>query len=76
MFRGFWGLKMVPQVPTVIDGYKKIVEKLIHESDHFAPTPTVTDFCYKKFGNSLCCSVLEEFSIQLMDSRFMSAKIA
>ena len=23
---------MVPQVPTVIDGYKKIVEKLIHES--------------------------------------------
>ena len=22
-FRGFWGLKMVPQVPTVIDGYKK-----------------------------------------------------
>ena len=39
MFRGFWGLKMVPQVPTVIDGYKKIVEKLIHESDYFAPTP-------------------------------------
>ena len=22
-------------------GYKKIVEKLIHESDHFAPTPNV-----------------------------------
>ena len=41
MFRGFWGLKMVPQVPTVIDGYKKIVEKLIHESDHFAPTPII-----------------------------------
>ena len=41
MFRGFWGLKMAPQVPTVIDGYKKIVEKLIHESDHFAPTPTI-----------------------------------
>ena len=32
MFRWFWGLKMVPQVPTVIDGYKKIVEKFIHES--------------------------------------------
>ena len=42
MFRGFWGLKMVPKVPNVIDGYKKIVEKLIHESDHFAPTPTIS----------------------------------
>ena len=37
MFRGFWGLKMVPEVPTVIDGYKKIMEKLILERDCFAP---------------------------------------
>ena len=48
---------MVPQVHTVIDGYKKIVEKLIHESDHFAPTPNsvcrlVRENCRTDFQNS------------------------
>ena len=60
MFRGFWGLKMVPQVPTVIDGYKKIVEKLIHESDLFAPTPSANNT--KTVQRSIICTVLVLFA--------------
>ena len=56
MFRGLWGLKMVSEYPTVIDGYKKIVEKLIHESDHFAPTPIIIiSFpCIPEMHDSFC----------------------
>ena len=55
MFRGFWGLKMVPQVPTVIDGYKKLwrSRSMKVTNDHFAPTPTYKDndkHCYYKWS--------------------------
>ena len=39
MFRGFMGLKTVPEVIMTLDGYKKFVLKLFHESRHFRPTP-------------------------------------
>ena len=42
MFRGFGGLKMVPEVIIVIDDNKKLREKLIHESRYLCPTPSIT----------------------------------
>ncbi len=38
MFRGMWGLKMVPEVIIRIDGYKKAVLKLILESRYLSTT--------------------------------------
>ena len=39
--RWVWGLKMVPEVIIDIDGTNYTENNLIHESQHFGPTPNI-----------------------------------